>query len=44
MPVMHEHVHQRACREQQPRQPGQYVGPMLGNQEKSAHEGKDEQY
>jgi hypothetical protein len=43
MPVMHEHVHQRACREEQPGQPGQHVGPVLGNQEKRTNEGEHEQ-
>jgi hypothetical protein len=43
VPVMHEHVHQRACREEQPGQPGQDVGPVLGNQEKPANEGENQQ-
>jgi hypothetical protein len=41
VPAMHEHVHEWACRHEQPRQPGQDVRPVLGKQEKSADEGKN---
>jgi len=44
VPVMHEHVHEWACRQKQPRQPGQDVRPVLGNQEKSADDGKGEEH
>jgi hypothetical protein len=44
VPAMHENVHERACRQEQPRQPGQDVGPVLGNQEKSADDGKGEEH
>ena len=44
VPVMHEHVHERACRQEQPRQPGQDVRPVLGKEEKSADEGKGEEH
>jgi hypothetical protein len=45
VPVMHKHVHEWACRQEQPWQPGQDVRPVLGNQEKGAYDGKgDEHY
>jgi hypothetical protein len=44
VPVMHEYVHEWAGREEEPRQPGQHVSPMLGNQEKSANQGKGEEH
>jgi hypothetical protein len=40
VPVMHEEVHERACREEQPRQPGQDMRPVLGKQKKSSDDGK----
>src|SRR6266567_8811326 len=42
--VMHEHVHQWAGGQEQPRQPGQNMRPMLGKQKKSTDEGKGEEH
>ena len=42
--VMHENVHQRTCRQEQPRQPGQDVHSVLGKEEKNADEGKGEEH
>jgi hypothetical protein len=40
MPLMHEHMHQWTRRQEQPRQPGQDVRPVLRNQEKGADNDK----
>ena len=36
MPAVHEHVHQRAGQDQQPRQHPENMGRVLGEQEKAA--------
>jgi hypothetical protein len=40
MPVMHEHVHQWARRQEQPGQVRDEMGAMLGNNEEAADDGK----
>jgi hypothetical protein len=44
MPVVHEHVHQRACCEDQPGQPGQDVGTMFGDEEKPSDQREPDQH
>jgi hypothetical protein len=44
MPAMHEHVHERARRQEQPRQPGHDVRAVLGNQEECADDAKCKQH
>jgi hypothetical protein len=40
VPVVHEHVHQWARRQEQPGQVGDEMGAMLGNDEEAADDGK----
>ena len=42
--VMHENVHQWTGRQEQPRQPGQNMRPVLGKQKKGADYGKSKQH
>lgn len=32
MAAMHEHVHQRACQQNEPREEGKHMGAMLGEE------------
>jgi hypothetical protein len=44
MPVMHEHVHQWARRQEQPRQVREEMGAMLGNYEEATHDRKQHEH